>query len=112
EPLGAIPRPHGTVEFRVWAPAAGRVDVRIGGETRGLAVEAGGTHAATLRTGPGDYYTYVVDGDRELPDPCSRFQPEGVRGPSCIVDVRRVARMGLDVDDLVIYELHVGTFSE
>ena len=60
---------------------------------------------------PGDLYRCVVDGSAELPDPCSRFQPEGVRGPSCVVDVPRAARLGLDLDELVIYELHVGSFS-
>jgi maltooligosyltrehalose trehalohydrolase len=110
-PLGAITRSDRTVEFRVWAPAATRVDVRIGGEIRALAAEAGGTHAATLPAAPGDRYTYVLDGARELPDPCSRFQPEGVLGPSCVVDLPGTARLGLDVDELVIYELHVGTFS-
>jgi maltooligosyltrehalose trehalohydrolase len=54
----------------------------------------------------------VLDGARELPDPCSRFQPEGILGPSRVVDVPTNDRLGLALDDLVVYELHVGTFSE
>jgi maltooligosyltrehalose trehalohydrolase len=110
-PLGALPRGDGTTEFRVWAPAAERVDVRLGGESLPLTPEGAGAHAATLRAVPGDLYHYVLDAFTALPDPCSRFQPEGVEGPSCVVEVPRFARLGLDLDQLVIYELHVGTFS-
>jgi maltooligosyltrehalose trehalohydrolase len=110
--LGAIPRPDGTVEFRVWAPTPSAVALRIGGETHELEPAGDGMLAATLRAAPGDDYTYVLDGARELPDPCSRFQPEGVRGPSRVVDVPPAARRGLSLEELVVYELHVGTFSE
>ncbi len=59
-------------------------------------------------------YTYLVDG-AELPDPCSRWQPEGIRGPSRLLDPafdwtdQGWAPPG--IDDLVLYELHVGTFT-
>jgi maltooligosyltrehalose trehalohydrolase len=109
--LGAIPRADGTVEFRVWSPNARSLAVRIGGEGHELTHEQDGFFAATLRAAPGELYRFVVDGSAELPDPCSRFQPEGIRGPSCVVDVPRAARLGLDLDELVIYELHVGAFS-
>src|SRR6185369_5289797 len=110
--LGAVPRPDGTVEFRVWAPPAERIDLRIGGESRPLAREAGGTWAAAVRAAPGDDYTYVVDGDRELPDPCSRYQPLGILGPSRVTEPPGVAALGLSPEELVVYELHVGAFSE
>ena len=109
--LGAIPRPDGTAEFGVWAPAASRVGVRIGGELHELAPTAGDVFEGEVRAVPGDDYTYVLDGGRELPDPCSWFQPEGVSGPSRIVEIPPAARRGLALDELVIYELHVGTFS-
>src|SRR5262249_38853761 len=57
---------------------------------------------------------FVLDGSDALPDPCTRFQPEGVRGPSRIVDTRRFAiapRPRLALEELVLYELHVGTFT-
>ena len=110
--LGAIPLHGGSVSFRVWAPRAERVAVRIGGETHRLAPAADGTHGGTLRAVPGDDYLYVLDGARALPDPCSRFQPEGLEGPSRVVAVPPAARRGLSLDELVVYELHVGTFSE
>ena len=108
--LGALPGPTGTT-FRVWAPDAGAVAVRVGGESHELA-GLGGVWETTLRAAPGDDYTYVLDGARELPDPCSRFQPDGVHGPSRVVGLPPAAPLGLSLEELVLYELHVGTFSE
>jgi maltooligosyltrehalose trehalohydrolase len=64
----------------------------------------------------GQLYRYRVDGEGPFPDPASRFQPRGVHGPSQVVDARRFrwsdARWrGLALEALVVYELHVGTFS-
>ena len=66
--------------------------------------------------GAGDRYWYRLDGDRTLPDPASRFQPEGVHGPSEVIDPKAFAWtdlgwMGTSLQHLIIYELHVGTFS-
>jgi maltooligosyltrehalose trehalohydrolase len=110
--FGAIPRPDHTVEFRVWAPTARTLSVRLEEETYQLASEQDGVFAATLPGAPGDLYRFVIDGSAELPDPCSRFQPAGVLGPSCVVEVPRAELLGLHLDRLVIYELHVGTFSD
>src|SRR5919202_4416201 len=111
-PLGAVPRAGG-VELCVWAPSARTVEVELGGRRRGLAREEDGVFAATVDAAAGDDYRYVLDGGEAWPDPCSRFQPLGVRGPSRVVEVPDV-RPGPDLrlDELVIYELHVGTFSE
>jgi maltooligosyltrehalose trehalohydrolase len=109
--LGVVPVGRGTAEARVWAPNSRSVDVRIGGESRALEAEAGGTFTGVLRADPGDDYVFVLDGREALPDPCSRFQPEGTRGPSRVVGLPPAARLGLSLDELVVYELHVGTFS-
>ena len=78
--LGASPLEPGTVELRTWAPAASEVAVRLGdGDhplSRGRRRRLGGRVPAS----PGDDYRFVLDGDA-WPDPCSRRQPEGVRGP-------------------------------
>ncbi len=124
QPLGARMVPgtiRAGVEFRVWAPSADEVVVRV------LSGEAAGDHATSdagmgVRTATvagaaaGDDYVFVLDGI-ELPDPASRHQPEGVRGPSRIVDPTAWTWTddGFAVRPLsehVVYELHVGTFSE
>jgi maltooligosyltrehalose trehalohydrolase len=64
----------------------------------------------------GTRYLYRLDGSRELPDPASRFQPEGVHGPSQLVDTNAFEWTdrdwsGLDLEASIFYELHVGTFT-
>ena len=108
--LGAIPYGDGTTAFTVWAPAARAVAVRLGGESHELERD-GELFAATLRVAPGEEYVYVLDDGHGLPDPCSRFQPQGIDGPSRVVELPPGGRLGLSLDDLVVYELHVGTFS-
>jgi maltooligosyltrehalose trehalohydrolase len=71
-----------------------------------------GIHEVIAAAQAGDDYVFVVDG-QELPDPCSRWQPEGLRGPSRVVSGAR-RHTGFDPPapaDLIIYELHVGTFT-
>ncbi|HEY8723331.1 MAG TPA: alpha-amylase family glycosyl hydrolase [Gaiellaceae bacterium] len=113
-PFGAVPLSDGGVEFRVWAPAAGRVVVRVRGGDHELAPVGEGVYAAEVAAEPGDDYLFVLDGGRALPDPYSRHQPEGIRGPSRIVDTSRFAiepGPDLRLDELVLYELHIGTFT-
>jgi maltooligosyltrehalose trehalohydrolase len=100
----------------VWAPAAASVAVRLDGLLHELSAAADGSFEAELAAAPGDDYAFVVDGVT-WPDPCARFQPEGVNGPSRVVDTTAFAWsdegwQGLALDELVIYELHVGTFSD
>ena len=114
-PLGARARADGTTEFRVWAPRAQRVAVRVG-VGRAPPTDAGyGVREAVVAAAPGDDYAFVLDGEA-FPDPCSRSQPDGLRGPSRIVDPARLRWTderwtGVTLADLVIYELHVGTFT-
>jgi maltooligosyltrehalose trehalohydrolase len=64
---------------------------------------------------PDARYSYRIDGERDRPDPASRFQPQGVHGPSQIVDPgfpwEDQDWRGLRLADFVLYELHVGTFT-
>jgi maltooligosyltrehalose trehalohydrolase len=113
-PLGSFPRGDGTVDFRVWAPAARTVAVGLGGREHPLREADEGLFAGEAPGGPGDDYLYVLDGGRALPDPCSRSQSHGVRGPSRVIDpaaLRPDGWAGLALDGLVVYELHVGAFS-
>jgi maltooligosyltrehalose trehalohydrolase len=115
-PLGARPTPGG-VEFRVWAPAAERVLVRTGGEEHPLTEVGLGVHEGIVGSAAaGDDYELVLDGTA-WPDPASRWQPAGMRGPSRVLDTGAFAWTddgfaAPELADLVVYELHVGTFSE
>jgi len=114
-PFGAVPLPEGGTEFRVWAPSAARVDVRLHGRDHALTRLADGVFAGEAFADPGDDYLFVLDGDAALPDPCSRSQPQGIRGPSRVVDTSLFSiapKPNLAVEELVLYELHVGTFTE
>ena len=106
--------------FRVWAPAARSIDLVMAGGDAPPQPLARGDHGywelrvADVRAG--DRYWYRIDGNRTLPDPASRFQPEGVHGPSEVIDPKAFAWtdlgwMGTSLKHLIIYELHVGTFS-
>jgi maltooligosyltrehalose trehalohydrolase len=113
--LGATPVAGGRVEFRCWAPAATELLVRVGGRDHPMADAGLGTYEATVEAQPGEDYELVLDGTA-WPDPATRWQPGGLRGPSRIVDPRAFewTDRGYDppaLEDLVVYELHVGTFS-
>src|SRR5918997_6365275 len=111
--LGAFPLGDGRAEFRVWAPRATEIALRIGGADRGLDHAGLGVHEAVVEALPGADYAYVVDGV-ELPDPCSRWQPGGLRGPSRLLDpgaFEWTDQAWAPPGELVLYELHVGTFT-
>lgn len=114
-PLGATVAADGSVTFRVWAPAAEAVAVRVATGEHPLTDAGLGVWEATTDAAAGDDYRFVVDG-HAWPDPASRSQPEGVRGPSSVVDPAAWAWSDDDwrppaLSDLVVSELHIGTFS-
>jgi maltooligosyltrehalose trehalohydrolase len=111
--LGAVPLADGRVAFRVWAPGDREVAVRVRDTEHVLTKAGDGFWVGEAEARPGDDYLLVVDGEAR-PDPCSRWQPEGVRGPSRVVDIAAfqiAPGPGLSLEELVLYELHVGTFS-
>ncbi|MFN7932245.1 MAG: malto-oligosyltrehalose trehalohydrolase [Bryobacteraceae bacterium] len=116
-PIGATYTPDSTT-FRVWAPNCRLVEVVLEG-TGSFAMKGsrGGYHAARIAgLSPGALYWFRLDGEGPFPDPASRFQPEGVHGPSMVVDPgqyewKAEAFRGVSLDDLVLYELHVGAFT-
>jgi maltooligosyltrehalose trehalohydrolase len=112
--FGALPVEPGTVELRTWAPAARTVAVRLAAGDHPLTEAADGIWEGPVPASAGDDYRFVLDGADVWPDPCSRWQPEGVRGPSRVLDIGAfeiAPGPGLTLDELVLYELHVGTFS-
>lgn len=117
--LGAWLEPGG-VRFRVWAPEAHAVRVVFEPprpEATPLERFSDGTFGGEVADArAGDRYRYEIDGRAAFPDPASRFQPNGVHGPSAIVDPRSFrwtdgAWSGVEREALVLYELHVGTFT-
>jgi maltooligosyltrehalose trehalohydrolase len=115
-PLGARMIDDFHAEFRVWAPRAQSVKLLLDGQPMPLNDAGFGVREAVYPATPGDDYEFVLDG-QELPDPCSRWQPDGLRGPSRLLDVRALPARedGFSVPrlrELVIYELHVGTFTD
>jgi maltooligosyltrehalose trehalohydrolase len=116
-PFGAECQSDGAVRFRLWAPAATRIDLVLESVTLPVPqVEPGWFELTTDRASAGSLYRYLVNGKASVPDPASRFQPEDVRGPSRVVDPAAFPWKdddwrGRPWEDAVIYELHVGAFS-
>jgi maltooligosyltrehalose trehalohydrolase len=99
----------------VWAPNASSVHVRLDDGEHELEEAPGGVFEGLVVASPGDDYRFLLDGEDAWPDPCSRAQPQGRRGPSRVVDTGAFAIAPgpqLALEELVLYELHVGTFSE
>jgi malto-oligosyltrehalose trehalohydrolase len=119
-PFGAEACDEGT-RFRLWAPDAGRVALRLEGPGALREVElaraADGWFEETVAgVGAGMRYRFAIDGATLVPDPASRFQPEGPHGPSEVVDPALHAWsdgdwQGLAWEEVVLYELHVGAFT-
>ena len=109
----------GRCRFCVWAPFAESVEVRILSpveRTIVLSRVGRGYYEATLEgVEPQSLYLYRLNKQKERPDPASRHQPQGVHGPSQVVDSRYPWQdeswFGIPLIDYVIYELHVGTFT-
>jgi maltooligosyltrehalose trehalohydrolase len=101
---------------RVWAPNVARIRVRADGtETPMRALGDGYWEGPELAPGT-DYGFLLDDSDELVPDPASRWQPEGVHGPSRVYDQNAYGWQdaqwrGRDLTAAVIYELHIGTFT-
>lgn len=108
--------------FRVWAPQRNKVEVKIitSDGTRLLPMrkdEQGYFQLTVSNAGPGTNYFYVLDGKDSRPDPASRFQPHGVHGASEVIDPNAfrwhdMRWKGIALENAVIYEAHVGTFTK
>ena len=109
----------GGVRFRIWAPDARAVSLKLYDPPRVMPmlpvgrgwyeIEAEGARA-------GNRYRFVLDDGTEVPDPASRFQPEGIDGSSEVIDPRAyhwhdAGWRGRPWEETILYELHVGTFT-
>ncbi len=117
--LGATPRAGEGCEFRVWAPGAHAVHIVIESpQPREIPLRPAprGYHEAMVGdVHAGARYRVRVDDGEPRPDPASRSQPDGVHGASEVVDLTFPwsddAWRGPAMENLVVYELHVGTFT-
>jgi maltooligosyltrehalose trehalohydrolase len=108
-------------EFRVWAPFRRTVGLRL--EDPAACVlpmvpeQDGYWWVSVDDLAPGTRYRYDLGSGLCLADPASGHQPDGVHGPSAVVDHRAfewndAARAGVSLKDLIVYELHIGTFTQ
>ncbi|HEY9632621.1 MAG TPA: malto-oligosyltrehalose trehalohydrolase [Coleofasciculaceae cyanobacterium] len=107
-------------EFIVWAPSHEEVAVQIVSPEQRLIPmqkdEQGYFKVLAEGIEPGTLYFYKIAGDTDRPDPASHYQPKDVHGPSEVVDHSKMNWTdsdwsGIPLEDMIIYELHVGTFT-
>lgn len=119
-PLGATYLGEGRTRFHVWAPHSEKVEVVLESPHERLVPlqrrSPEGYHSGVAENvRPGDTYFYALTGGQKRPDPASRFQPQGVHGPSQVVDAAFAWEdqtwRGLPLNDYILYEIHTGTFT-
>lgn len=107
-------------EFVLWAPHLKKVELKLISPKESLVPmkrDIKGYWKATVEgISPGTLYFYRLEKERDRPDPASHFQPEGVHGPSQVVDHNSFpweeeSWRGIVLSEMIIYELHVGTFT-
>ena len=105
------------ISFRVWAPNAIQVEIKIGSDLfRMTAGDHGWWFTALPLTGAGIDYAFVLDGGDPLPDPRSPWQPNGIHGFSRTVDHGAFSWsdrhwQASPLSSAIVYELHIGTFT-
>jgi maltooligosyltrehalose trehalohydrolase len=110
------------VRFKVWAPFSGTVSVEItiNKKIRRIRLkkdQMGYFEGFSENVHDGNRYYYLIDDRIRCPDPASRFQPDGVHGPSQVIDPSGFlwddeTWEGFHLKDFIIYELHAGTFTK
>ena len=109
-----------STRFKIWAPDCKSIRLKLKGKRSLLALEArdDGWHKIEVEgVKAGALYKYVLPDGSEIPDPTSRYQPDDVHGFSEVIDPRQyqwndVEWRGRPWEEAIIYELHVGTFTE
>lgn len=118
--IGATYDGNGNCEFIVWAPFRNKIELKIvlpEEKTIPMQKDKRGYWKATIKDfSPDHLYFYKLDEEKDRPDPASHFQPQGVHGPSQAID--HIAFKwedgnwkGIDLAKMIMYELHVGTFT-
>lgn len=111
---GAIPADDGKVTFSLWAPSAREITLLLDdGSSHPMQADTEGWYRLTLGCGAGCGYRYLIDSETEVPDPASRYQPDGIAGYASVVDPalyawRNPEWKGRPWHETVLYELHIG----
>ncbi len=123
-PIGAEVQTGGGAHFRVWAPESKTVSIEVynpgssqAAGTFELEVEATGYFSGFVEEATAGSLYKIRLASGSFPDPVSRFQPDGPHGPSQVIDFRAFKWSdqewkGIPTEQLVIYELHLGTFTQ
>ncbi len=105
-------------EFVVWSPFAKSLELLLKDDGLKIQMEKDEQDYWRISTevSPGAKYFFIINGDNQKPDPASNYQPEGVHGASQIVDHNIFkwedkSWQGIALDQMIVYELHVGTFT-
>jgi maltooligosyltrehalose trehalohydrolase len=118
--LGATYLGNNTCTFLLWAPFRQTVELELdppGGRRLPMHKRADGYWEIQVQgAAPRTHYKYRLDGHMLRPDPASHYQPEGVHGPSAVVDHQRYRWTDHDfrppaLEAMIFYELHVGTYT-
>lgn len=115
--FGPVLSGNGTT-FRLWAPLQDRVRLKIEGrQPEIMSRSADGWHSMNVQgVGIGCRYQFELGDGLAVPDPASRFQPDDVHGPSEVIDPAYEWQTGdwrgRPWEEMVIYELHVGSFTQ
>jgi len=116
--LGTVLSNHG-VRFRTWAPEKTSVSLVVTEEPRTIPMDSERNAYFTIFLDdiePGTRYFHLLDGIQLRPDPVSRSQPDGVHGPSQVIDPSEFKWQdqdwsGISAEEVIIYEIHTGTFT-
>lgn len=108
-----------TAEIKLWAPLAKSAELLLTATNKKYPLKEASYGFWELETDilkPGDLYKFILDGDKELPDPASLSQPESVHGPSQAVDLESFVWTDENwqnhpLENYIFYELHTGTFT-
>ena len=109
------------IVFSVWAPGKEKMSLHIVkpvDKQFEMQKNEEGYWNVSIEHLPGDVlYFFKPDGEKDYPDPTSNFQPQGVHGPSQLVIHKNYkwndeAWKGIPLEEMIIYELHVGTFTD
>lgn len=118
--IGAQYDPGNNVtHFAVWSPTAKKIELQLLLPNRNTvqlkSQDYGYWNIALEDIPPGTNYYYIINGKKTRPDPASRYQPDGVHGPSQVIDTayswNDTAWKGIPLQNMIIYELHIGTFT-